>query len=152
MHSKSQRQSRIRDLIESQPVGSQEQLQKLLVQSGIRATQATLSRDLREMGVLKGPLGYRLPGVGFADSKQTRPDELARALQEFMRSCKAAGHLVVIRTGTGQAQMVALELDRARLSEVLGTVAGDDTIFIAARSGAEGTRLASQLRKLAGAG
>jgi transcriptional regulator of arginine metabolism len=141
------RQARIRDLLERGPVASQEQLQSLLAKDGLRATQATISRDLRELGVVKGPDGYVLP----SNQQRSRagPASLQRALAAYLVSAKAAGVLVVLKTGPGHAQVIALELDRLPPEGVLGTIAGDDTIFVAAESTKRAQELAADLREAA---
>lgn len=148
MSGKPRRRHRITELLDRHRVTSQEQLQALLAADGIEATQATISRDLRDLGVVKGPTGYHLPGR--AAPAEPGADELERALASFLISADAAGNLVVLRTGPGRAQALALDLDRASLRGVLGSVAGDDTIFLAARTPAEAARLLHYLRRAAG--
>lgn len=119
-----------------------------LERAGIRATQATISRDLRELGAVKGPSGYELP----TDQQRRDGAGLGRALQAYLLSAKATGVLVVLRTGAGHAQIVALELDRTPPEGVLGNIAGDDTIFVATTSEQRAQRLESELRGIAGLG
>jgi transcriptional regulator of arginine metabolism len=128
-------------------VTSQEQLQRLLADDGLRATQATISRDLRELGVAKGPDGYVIPSD--EQRSPTGGASLERALAAFLVSAKAAGVLVVLKTGPGHAQVIALELDRHTPDGILGTIAGDDTIFVAAESTTRATDLAAELRTAA---
>jgi transcriptional regulator of arginine metabolism len=149
MNEKPARHARIRDLLSRTRIHSQEELQRLLRAQGVNATQATLSRDLRELGVLKGPEGYRL-SEGGTGHNPVDDRELQRALMAYMRGGNQAGNLVVLRTGPGHAQALALELDKSRLPETLGTVAGDDTIFVATGSGRQAARLLSRLSKLTG--
>jgi transcriptional regulator of arginine metabolism len=153
MDQRPRRHRRIAELLARREVRSQEALRELLAQEGLEVAQATLSRDLRELGVRKGPGGYELPssngnGAGYAPPVVHAP--LQRALAAYALSVEAAGSLVVIKTGPGQAQLVAFELDRSPPDGVAGTIAGDDTIFIACRSVAACARLASFLRELAG--
>lgn len=129
-----------------QPVPSQERLVELLADGGIRVTQATLSRDLAELGVVKGPAGYMLAG----DAPQSADGGLERALRAMLVGGAVGGSLAVLHTGPGRASALALEIDRAGLKPVLGTVAGDDTIFVAARSAKEAMQLVGRFKTLAG--
>ena len=146
MAGRARRQARLLDLLRAGPVESQDRLQALLAADGIQATQATISRDLRELGVLKGANGYVLP----EGHERSEGAALARALESFLVSAKAAGVLVVLRTGPGHAQVIALELDRTPPSGVLGTIAGDDTIFVATESDTRARDLADEMRAMAG--
>jgi transcriptional regulator of arginine metabolism len=122
----------------------------------VEVTQGTLSRDLRNLGVIKGPQGYTLPGEpGISPPPPAAPHE--SALQATVRlntvSVETAGNLVVLRTGPGHAQLVALTLDADRgksIDGLVGTVAGDDTIFIAVRSVRLADAAASRLREWSG--
>lgn len=143
------RQSRIVELIRSRSIASQDQLRELLGRSGFEVTQATLSRDLRALGVVKGAEGYLLP-AGVSAIEASAP--LSQMLAMFAMSVRVAGSLVVVRTGPGQAQVVALGLDRGEEGEVIGTIAGDDTIFIATAGAREARALAERLREMAGMG
>lgn len=151
MLTKSQRHERISRLVQSQVVYSQQELQDLLRKAGVDVTQATLSRDLAAMGVLKGPNGYVLPGspaaVAAAPGDSTEA-LLQRTLRREMRGIDVGGNLVVIRTDVGHASVLAVELDRARPDEVLGTIAGDDTIFLATRGNMAAAKLARRLKNL----
>lgn len=144
---KSRRHAVIRNLIAAGEIYSQHELAQLLAREGIEATQATLSRDLAELGVLKGPDGYQLPGTG----NPALPTEasLARALRRELVSIDVGGTLVVLKTPSGHGNALAIELDRARLNGALGTIAGDDTVFLAARSEISARRIAKDLRELA---
>jgi transcriptional regulator of arginine metabolism len=146
MSIKTRRQSRLRMLLEQRRPRSQEELAALLRREGIEATQATLSRDLRELGVLKGPEGYTLPQAQPAAGGH----ELREAAGAYLISAKAAANFVVVRTGPGQASALALQIDHAGLDGMVGTVAGDDTIFVAAKSARDAARLARSLEELAG--
>jgi len=148
MQDKPRRQRRILDLVKQQPVANQEQLAESLSREGIATTQATLSRDLRELGVVKGPTGYMLPGNGPVSAPPN--GELERAVRTYLVQAESAGNLAVLHTGPGRAALLALEIDRARLKSVMGTVAGDDTIFIAARSSRDAGKLLRDLRQMAG--
>jgi transcriptional regulator of arginine metabolism len=147
MGEKSRRQQRLLEIVQSRPLTSQEALAGALRAGGIETTQATLSRDLRELGVVKGPAGYMVPGEA---PIQVQNGELERAVRTYLVRAESAGNLAVLHTGPGRAPLLALEIDRARLKPVLGTVAGDDTIFIAARSPREAGRVLRDLRTMAG--
>lgn len=130
-------------------VGNQEQLRELLESQGIDAGQATLSRDLRELGVVKGPLGYVLPGSETMLPRGTGR-ELDHAVREALLSAEPAGNLAVLKTGPGRAQMLAVELDRTPPEGVVGVLAGDDTIFLACRSASDAETIIRQFRQTAG--
>lgn len=140
------RQSALRTLLAQHPSASQEELVQRLREQGLRVTQATLSRDLRTMGALKGPDGYVLPGHSAAPSRGD--EQVRRASGEFLLSAKRAGNLVVLRTGPGQASALALVIDRASWPDIVGTVAGDDTVFLAADSPAQAGRLAALFEEM----
>jgi transcriptional regulator of arginine metabolism len=144
---KSRRHAAIRTLIAAGEIYSQHELAQLLSREGIDATQATLSRDLAELGVLKGPDGYQLPGA----SPAVLPAEAAleRVLKRELLSIEVGGTLVVLKTPIGHGNALAIELDRVRLKGVLGTIAGDDTVFLAAQSELAARRIAKELRTLA---
>jgi len=148
MSEKSVRQRRVREILDRERVTNQERLQRLLHAEGFAATQATLSRDLRDLGVLKGPEGYTLPGPGAPASPHS--PELQHALREFLTGSGQAGNLVVLRTGPGRAQVLGDEIDRSRIPHVVGTVAGDDTLFVACPSVAAASQLLRKVRALAG--
>lgn len=146
---RARRHERILALIRRGGVTSQEQLAALLRADGIHVTQATLSRDLKELGVLKGRSGYALPGAAATPAAQPSGD-LQRALRSMMLSGDAGGNLVVVHTGPGRASALALEIDRAAPRTVLGTVAGDDTVFVATRTPRDASKLLSTFKQLAG--
>jgi transcriptional regulator of arginine metabolism len=134
------RRETLRRIITGSPVGRQEDLVRLLGKAGFPATQSSVSRDLRELGVAKRGDRYVLP----ADSTPVVDDFAAVA--RFVRSIKAAGpNLAVVRTTAGSAQSVAIVLDRAEWPEVVGTLSGDDTIFIATAGTAPQRRLLARL-------
>ncbi len=148
------RQQRISDLLAEQQISSQEQLQEMLAYQRIHVTQATLSRDLRDLGVLKGPEGYRLPdGAGSSGGSGAAAlglRDLERVLPGVLVSVEVGGNLVVLHTQPAHANPLAIEIDRARLPEVLGTIAGDDTVFVATRSEREAGKLLRTFRRMAG--
>jgi transcriptional regulator of arginine metabolism len=141
---KARRQSVILELIDREPLHSQELLRRRLHQRGFEATQATISRDIAELGLVKrsGDGAYQRPGAE-APNPETALATLERAADEFLRRIDRVQQLVVVRTGRGQAQALAESLDRASLPEVVGTIAGDDTILVVAR----GARAAAALTK-----
>ena len=150
---KTQRQHRIAKLLADNAVTSQTQLVDLLAEAGVVATQATVSRDLEDLGAIKvrvpgGETVYAIPELAHA---QVAPeDHVRRVLGEWAAEIVASGNLVVLRTPPGSAHVVASALDRAGIAEIIGTVAGDDTLLVVASEDAGGLRVASILRDLAG--
>ncbi len=147
---KARRQARILDLVDREPLHSQEQLRRRLRQHGFDATQATISRDIAELGLMKraGDGAYQRPGVEAANP-ETALTALERAAGEYLRRIERVQQLVVIRTDIGQAQPLALAIDRARLPEVIGTIAGDDTILVIARDARRAAALVTRLETYA---
>lgn len=149
---KAQRQHKITQLLEEQAVTSQGQLVDLLSEKGVNATQATVSRDLDELGAIKvrvpgGATVYAIPEL---PADQLAPsDHLRRVLGEWLVEVTRSGDLVVMRTPPGSAHTVANALDRSGLDGLLGTVAGDDTLLAIARE-KSGPELANHLSELAG--
>ncbi|MBC8195084.1 MAG: arginine repressor [Acidimicrobiia bacterium] len=151
--SKVQRQHRLSLLLQEHPVTSQPQLVDLLAVEGFTATQATVSRDLEDLGAVKvrvpgGESVYaipELPADHFAPESQLR-----RVMGEWVVDVVSSANLVVLRTPPGSAHVVASALDRTGLPEVAGTVGGDDTVLVVAVDGTTGTDLAGNLRALAG--
>lgn len=144
MSSAARRRHAIRRLIASGSVRSQGELASRLAKAGLPTAQATLSRDLRALGVVKGPAGYQLaPGATAPRPGPGSP--LAQALRDLLLEARPAASLVVLRTPPGAAGVLALELDRSPPAGVLGTVAGDDTIFVASPSAPAARRLATML-------
>ena len=130
---KTRRQQVILDVIAREPVRSQEQLRRGVLAAGFDVTQATLSRDIRELGLVKGGTdgAYQAPGAPVADGPGST-GMLQRAMAEYLARIDRVQQLVLLRTGPGQAQLLGVALDRARLPEVVGTLAGDDTILVIA--------------------
>lgn len=164
MATKTLRRQRIRELLADNQVFSQEQLQELLRTRGADATQATLSRDLRELGVWKGPEGYRLPSEGASvdgavlieslparNGTKSHIRELERILPRVLLSAEMGGNLVVLHTQPAHANPLAIEIDRAQLADVLGTIAGDDTVFVATRGNSQARRVLKLFRTMAAA-
>lgn len=151
--SKAQRQHRIEQLIEQNSVTSQGQLVELLAKTGVDATQATVSRDLEEIGAVKvrAAGGEPLYAVPELPKDRVAPEEhLRRVLGDWVVDVESSSNLVVVRTPPGSAHVVASALDRASLKEILGTVAGDDTIIVVAAEKTGGSALARRLAALAG--
>jgi len=149
--SRAQRHALLAEIIRDRPGSTQESLVDALAESGVEVTQATVSRDLAAIGAVRGPGGYRLPDLTDARPSTDDPAErLGRVLREHAVSFDPAATLVVVRTAPGHAQVLATELDRARPAGMVGCVAGDDTIFVAAPSEREAGRLLRRLSEMAG--
>lgn len=151
--SKARRQHRITGLLEEHAVTSQAQLTELLDVEGLGTTQATVSRDLDDLGAIK----VRVPGGETVYAIPEHPvdriapeDNLRRVLGDWVVDINHSGNLVVVRTPIGSAHVVASALDRAGIADVLGTVAGDDTLIVVAAESVGGPALADRLRALAG--
>ena len=155
--SRASRQARITELVSTMAIRSQTELAKLLVAEGVDVTQATLSRDLDELGAVKlrgvdyGAPVYVIPEDGSPDrGVQGGTSRLARLLAELMVSVDASGNLMVLRTPPGAAQFLASAIDRAALEEVVGSIAGDDTVFVACPDRTALRRVAGRVREAAG--
>ena len=131
MLSKKLRQGKIVGIIEERAISSQEELLAHLAAAGIRVTQATLSRDLRELNLVKVRGVYRRSGAWNEPSDRAA---LARALKQYVLQSSTSGNMLMIRTAPGNAHAVGVVLDSAHWPEVLGTVAGDDTVFALLKS------------------
>jgi transcriptional regulator of arginine metabolism len=145
------RQAAILELVDREPVHSQEALRERLRTRGIDVTQATLSRDIKELGLVKQAAdgAYRRPGSLPAVAAVGGDAALRRAVAEYLRSVDRAQQLVVLRTDAGQAQPLAIAIDRARVVEVVGTIAGDDTILVVVRDTRRAASLARRLEQMA---
>jgi transcriptional regulator of arginine metabolism len=139
------RRRAIARLLESETITRQADLVRLLRDEGFPATQSSVSRDLRDLGVAKLKDGYEMP------PRATQPGDAAEALQlvaELVRDLRPAGpNLLVIRTAVGAAQRVAVTLDRIDWPEIVGTLSGDDAIFVATSGAAQQRRLTARLRE-----
>jgi transcriptional regulator of arginine metabolism len=125
---KSYRQGQILKLIASEAISSQNELRKRLAHMQVRVTQATLSRDIRELQLVKTGAGYKPLA---AESEEPAPlATLGRALREFLRDIRPAANLLVLKTPPGGAQTLAAAVDKEQFKEVAGSVAGDDTVLI----------------------
>ena len=166
---KASRQAWVAATLADRPVRSQEELARLLAHRGMPVTQATLSRDLEEIGAVRvrapdGSLVYALPeepggpgsrpggvggGLGGGSEPDPSPSRLTRTASELLISAEASANMVVLRTPAGAAQFLASVLDHAAWPSILGTIAGDDTVLVISRDPAGGDALAAQLLALA---
>ncbi len=151
------RQARIVELVSRMAIRSQTELAKLLAAEGVDVTQATLSRDLDELGAVKlrgadgGAPVYVIPEDGSpVRGVQGGTSRLARLLGELLVSADGSVNLTVLRTPPGAAQFLASAIDRAALHEVVGTIAGDDTVMVIAREPISGLELAGRFNVMAG--
>lgn len=152
---KVQRQHRIAELLATNAVASQVDLVGLLASQGVEATQATVSRDLDDLGAIKvrGPEGgsvYAVPELPFA--QRGNDDHLRRILSDWVVEVASSANLVIVRTPPGSAHVVGSALDRAGLEGVLGNVAGDDTLLVVADEPVGGAEVATRIRALANLG
>jgi transcriptional regulator of arginine metabolism len=147
MTTKFDRQGAILRLVQEHHLSTQEEVAEALRREGVDAVQATISRDIAQLGLVKvrgkgGRLVYALPGAADLD----RLSELTSALRRWALSLDPSANLLVIRTPPGCANALARAIDEARLSDVLGTIAGDDTITVIARDGVQGAAIERELR------
>jgi transcriptional regulator of arginine metabolism len=146
------RQQQIRDLLGQHPVRTQHELAAALRERGFRATQATISRDVAELGLIKlgrgGSQGYALPSR-VDELEPSGEDRLAKLLHELPIEIRQAGLLLVMRAVPGSAHAIAAALDRARWPEVVGSIAGDDTLFVAFADRSSLQRTRKRLLRLA---
>lgn len=144
---KERRQKALADLIRTQVLSSQEEVASRLGGLGFEVTQATVSRDLEQLGALKvrreGRIGYALPDQL---TPNAAPSRLASVLRDWVRSVDVAATLVVLKTPPGSAHLIGVALDESALPEIAGTICGDDTIFAACRSADDAEALATKLR------
>jgi transcriptional regulator of arginine metabolism len=141
---KSLRQRAILELLKHAPVASQEDLQRTLRKRGIKVGQATLSRDIRHLGLSKTPHGYSL----FQGDASPALPPVSRLVREFALEVRAAQNLLIVKTSIGSAQPVAAALDEENWPEAVGTVAGDDTILIVCTDNKEAGKLAARIREM----
>lgn len=142
-----QRRQQILNLLERGPVRSQAELQQQLASAGFEVNQATLSRDLRALGVVKGGDGYGLPTAPL--SPETAHQSLWHAVHTWLLGAKVAQNLVVLRTPAGGAQPLGVALDHAELPGLVGTIAGDDTVLAVCADGGKARALVRRLTKAA---
>ncbi len=142
---KTERHSAIRTVLNAGPVLSQDELRRKLLRRGFDVTQATLSRDIHDLQLYKGPNGYAVPNGAAEDDDMPAVDTV---FADFGLSVRQAVNQLVVRTTTGGAQPVAASLDQEHLPEVLGTIAGDDTILIICQDQKHASRLRQRLEGL----
>ncbi len=142
------RRNQILEILESENVTTQEELRKKLARRGIRVTQATVSRDIEELGLIKTRAGYR-PAETPKRAAATAPQPAATiVLKEFVRDVLQASNIVVVKTHPGNAHSVGVALDAERWPEVVGTVAGDDTILAATPSAQHAAKVRKKILAL----
>jgi transcriptional regulator of arginine metabolism len=150
---KARRQAAILDIVGRDPVRSQEQLRQRLFTQGFDVTQATLSRDIKELGLMKraadGAYQSAPDDASFVLGSDVARHHLQRALVDYLTGIEQSQQLLVLRTGAGEAQLLALAIDRAKLADVLGTIAGDDTILVISRDHRSARNLVLQFEGLA---
>jgi len=139
-----ERRDAIRQLLQLGPAQTQQFLVDALLDDGLVATQSSVSRDLRELGAIKTPRGYELPGD--SESANGQMTDVAGLLREIS---PAGPNLLVVRTAIGAAQRVALALDRADWPEMVGNIGGDDTVFVATESASAQKRLVTRIERSA---
>ena len=144
--SKLLRQELILELVQTGTVASQEDLRSLLGERGCEVTQSTLSRELKDLGLVKSQEGYRLPGDESAGNSR---DALEASLARYLLRCIAVQNQVLMRTAVGNAQPLALALDQSDFAGLLGTIAGDDTILGIAPDAETARKIADQLLTIA---
>ena len=144
---KAYRQAAVLEIIDAEPITSQEQLRKLLMERGIEATQGTLSRDIRDLQLVKRAAdgAYSRPGAG---SQEDPVEGFETAVADYLRHHERVEQLIVLRTDVGNAQPLAVAIDRVRLPEVAGTIAGDDTILMICRSAVQAEALLKRFDQL----
>jgi len=147
---KARRQSVIVDIIHRSPVRSQEQLRRSMRAAGFDVTQATLSRDIRDLGLVKGGAdgAYQAPPVQPRPPQKNGQSMLDRAAAEYLTRVDQVQQMVLLRTGPGQAQLLGVAIDGAHLPEVVGTLAGDDTILVIARDARRARALVKRFERL----
>ena len=146
---RTRRRRAVADLIRSGALSSQDELAARLREQGFAVTQATVSRDLDQLGAVKirkgGAISYALPDALAVNDWAGR--RLSDLVSEWGRAIEPAGNLVVIRTPPGLAHLIGVALDQAELADVVGTISGDDTIFVATRTASQASTLARRLRQ-----
>jgi transcriptional regulator of arginine metabolism len=131
---KAQRQAVIVELVRREQIASQETLRQRLIERGFDVTQATLSRDIKEIGLVKRAAGgYQAPAPEAGRQSGAAEATLRRTAREFLRSWEVVQNLIVLRTDPGRAQNLAVDIDRAALPDIAGTIGGDDTILVVTR-------------------
>ncbi len=147
---KTARHDAIRMLLESAAISSQDELRRKLVRRGFDVTQATLSRDIHEMRIYKGPNGYALPSNGNGRDEDDDQPSLEEVLRSFGLKVKQAQNLLVVVTTMGGAQPVAAAMDHEGLPDVVGTIAGDDTVLVICPDNRRASQLSVKLEEMIG--
>ncbi len=145
---KHHRHNAIQDLIRAEPIANQDELRRKLLKRGFDVTQATLSRDIREMRLAKGPAGYVLPGGGAGQPEDEDLPAIGEMLSSFGLKVKQAMNQLVLLTTSGSAQPVALAIDEQDWPEVVGTIAGDDTVLVVCPDKRRATELRQRLQSM----
>src|SRR5579859_3222033 len=150
------RREEIQHIVREQPIHSQDELLAVLRKRGFRVTQPTLSRDIRELGLAKTPSGYVAPGdlatvtpIAAFTPRELREERLEQLLRDSLIFAEAAGNLVVVKTPAAAAQPVASALDATPPEDALGTIGGDDTIFVAFRHASSAAAFARHVQETA---
>jgi len=146
--SKLSRHGVILNLVKQGPLASQDDLRRELSKHGFQVTQATLSRDIHKLGLVKMPQGYTLPQNGAATAAQPAVYGVERLFREFVREVREAQNLLVVKTAVGSAQSVAVAWDAESWPDVVGTVAGDDTILVICANRTLARKVAARIREL----
>ncbi len=146
-HMKQQRHAAIRDLLSTRTISNQDELRKKLAQRGFNVTQATLSRDIHELRIYKGPAGYALPN---ADDEHSDMPSIEDTLSNFGLEVRQAQNLLVLITTTGSAQPVAAAVDYEDFEEVVGTIAGDDNVLVICPDAKQATALRARIEGFIG--
>lgn len=145
MISKKARQARILEVVRKSRVRSQEELSVLLKREGVEVTQSTLSRDIGELGLVKARGSYQVSG----ETNSILPENaVRRAFEQFVIDSGVSGNIAMLKTSPGNAHSIGVVLDAAQWPEVLGTVAGDDTVFVLLRSSRLGKKVLGRIREL----
>jgi transcriptional regulator of arginine metabolism len=145
MITKKARQGRILEIVRKCSVRSQGELSSMLSTENVPVTQSTLSRDIRELGLIKVRGKYQSPEDMLPPA---RNEHLRRALEQYVLSTGVSGNIVVVKTSPGNAHSVGVVLDAAQWPEVMGTIAGDDTIFVLAQNSRSGKKILEKIRTL----
>ena len=143
--SKLSRQNLILDVVRRDQISNQEQLRRVLLKHGFEVTQATLSRDIHELGLAKTSEGYAYPN---GDQPEATVPAATRLVREFVRGIREAQNLIVVKTAVGSAQPVASALDAENWPELVGTIGGDDTILVISQSKKNAHKLALRLQEM----
>jgi transcriptional regulator of arginine metabolism len=141
--SKLSRQAAIRDLVNREEISNQDEMRRRLYRQGHRVTQATLSRDIHELRLVKTSEGYKLPQD---ETEDAFLPSVERLIREFVYEAVTAQNLVVVKTSAGSAQPVSAAIDAEEWDEVVGTIGGDDTILVIAPDAKQAERLAARIR------